>query len=231
MQLKSNSNKGNKGCTTIGLKLSSMIPESLHSCTNDICVDISNISATAKHIFDTNTGFKDVPMNEKTTEIGQDRTDFMSDVDSFDQDNITPCLDSTPSPTLLYAEGLETNGIKDAPITKMTTKNGLKLTTFMIDDDPTSHEDIILLSASHFDNGWSPILLIAACTEDIDIEDVPMTEKTTRKGQKQTTFLLENAPNDSNKITMSLILISTLFPCLLCPRPHVVSTPTSRMLP
>ena len=52
----------------------------------------------------------------------------MSDVDSFDQDNITPCFDCNPSPTLLFAEGLHDTGIKDAPLLKLTTMNGLKLT-------------------------------------------------------------------------------------------------------
>ena len=55
-------------------------------------------------------------------------TEFMSDVDSFDQDNITPCFDCNPSPTLLFAEGLHDTGIKDAPLLKLTTMNGLKLT-------------------------------------------------------------------------------------------------------
>ena len=68
--------------------------------------------------------------------------------------------------------------------------------------DPTSQDDTTLLSAAHFDNGWSPIPLITACTKDIGIEDVPMTEKNTRKGQKLTNFLLDNPFNDSNKFTM-----------------------------
>ena len=43
--------------------------------------------------------------------------------------------------------------------------------------------------------------LIVACPKDNGIEDFPMTEKTTRKGEKLTSFLLDNAPNDSSKIT------------------------------
>ena len=34
-----------------------------------------------------NTCFKDVPINAKTTEIGQEMAEFMSDVDSFDQES------------------------------------------------------------------------------------------------------------------------------------------------
>jgi hypothetical protein len=69
------------------------------------------------------------------------------------------------------------------------------------EDDHTSQDDTTLLSAALFNNGQSPIPLIAAFPKDIGIEDVLMTEKTTRKGQKLTNFLLDNAPNDSNKIT------------------------------
>ena len=43
--------------------------------------------------------------------------------------------------------------------------------------------------------------LTAACPKDIGTEDVLMTAKTIRKGQKLTNFLLDNIPNDSNKIT------------------------------
>ena len=125
----------------------------------------------------TNTGIKDVSMNEMTTEIRQKMTDFLSDFDSIDQDSNTSCFDSNPSLTLLFAEGLHDTGIKDAPLPEMTTKNGLKLTAFSMDDDPTSQDDITLLSVAHFNNVWSPIPLIAACTKDIGIEDVPMTEK------------------------------------------------------
>ena len=157
--------------------------------------------------------------------------DFMPDMDSFDQDRITPCFDSNPSPTLPFEEGQHESGIKDAPLPKMTTKNGPKLTAFLMVDDPTSQDDTTLLSAAHFDFGRSPIPLIAAIPKDIGIEDVLMTEKTTRKGKKLTNFLLENAPNDSNKFTMGLMLILTLFPCLLCPILHLVSTPTSGMSP
>ena len=69
-------------------------------------------------------------------------------------------------------------------------------------DDPTSQDDTTLLSAAHFENGWSPIPLIAAYPKDIGIEDVPMTGETTRKGPKLTNFLLDNALNDSNTVTM-----------------------------
>ena len=71
----------------------------------------------------------------------------------------------------------------------------------MREDDSTSQDDTTLLSDAHFDKGRSPIPLIAAFPNDIGIEDVLMTEKTARKGQKLTNFLLDNAPNDSNKIT------------------------------
>ena len=148
-----------------------------------------------------NTCFKDVPINEKNTEIGQEMADFMSDVDSFDQDSITPFFDSNPSPTLLFTEDLHDTGIKDAPLPKMTLKNGPKLTAFLMDDDPTSQDDTTLLSAAHFDYGRSPIPLIAVFPNDSESEDVPMTEESTRKGQKLTNFLLDNAPNDSNKNT------------------------------
>jgi hypothetical protein len=149
----------------------------------------------------TNTGIKDVSINEKNTEIGQELTEFMSSIDSSDQDRFTPCFDSNPPPTLPFEEGLHDTGIKDAPLPKRTTKNGPKVTAFFMVDDPTSQDDTTLLCAAHFDNGWSPILLIAACPEDIDIEEILMTEKTTRKGQKLTNFLLDNALNNSNKIT------------------------------
>jgi hypothetical protein len=150
----------------------------------------------------TNTGIKDVSINEKNTEIGQEMTEFMSSIDSFHQDRITPCFDSNPSPTLEFEEGLHDTGIKDAPLPKMTTTNGPKLTAFLMFDDPTSQDDTTLLSAAHFEKGWSPIPLIASCPKDIDIKNVPMTEETTRKGQKWTNLWLDNAPNDPNKITM-----------------------------
>ena len=150
----------------------------------------------------TNTGIKDVSTNAENTKIGQEMTEFMSSIDSFDQDRITPCFDSNPSPTLPFEEGRHESGIKEAPLPKRTTKNGPKLTAFLMVDDPTSQDDTTLLSAAHFDNGWSPIAQIAACTKDIGIEDVPMTEKNTRKGQKLTNFLLDNPFNDSNKFTM-----------------------------
>ena len=136
----------------------------------------------------TNTGIKDASINEKNTEIGQEMTEFMSSIDSFDQDRITPCFDSNPSPTLPFEEGIHETGIKDAPLPKMTTKNGPKLTAFLMVEDPTSQDDTTLLSAAHFNNGWSPIPLIAACPKDIGIEDVPMTGETTRKGQKLSFF-------------------------------------------
>jgi hypothetical protein len=149
----------------------------------------------------TNTGIKDVSINKKNTEIGQEMTEFMPSIDSCDQDRFTPCFNSNPSPTLPFEEGLHDTGIKDTSIPKTTTKNGPKVTAFLVVDDSTSQDDTTLLSAAHFDNGQAPIPLIAACLEDIDIEDFPMTEATTRKGQKLTNFLLDNAPNDSNKIT------------------------------
>ena len=62
----------------------------------------------------TNICIKDVPINDKNTEIGQEMTEFMSDADSFDQDRFTPCFDSTLALTLLLAEGLHDSGIKDA---------------------------------------------------------------------------------------------------------------------
>ena len=120
---------------------------------------------------------KDVSINEKTKEIGQEMTELLSSIDFFDQDSITPCYNSTPSPTLFLTEGLHDTGIKDAPLLKMTTKNGPKVTAFLMVEDPTSQDDTTLLSAAHFDNGRSPIPLITACTKDIGIEDVPMTEK------------------------------------------------------
>ena len=149
----------------------------------------------------TNTGIKDVSINEENTEIGQEMAEFMLDADSFDQDNITPCFDSNPSPTLPFAEVLHDTGINDASLPKTTTQNGPKLTAFLREDDHTSQDDTTLLTAAHFENVWSPIPLIAAFPKDIGIDDVLMTEKTTRKGQKLTNFLLDNAPNDSNKIT------------------------------
>ena len=76
-----------------------------------------------------------------------------------------------------------------------------------MDDDPTSQDDTTLLSAAHFNNVWSLMPLITACPKDIDIENVLKTEKTTGNGQKLTIFLLDNAPNDSNKITRFLMLI------------------------
>ena len=149
----------------------------------------------------TNTGIKDVPMNEKNTEIGQEMTEFMLSIDSFDQDRFTPCFDSNPSPTLPLEEGLHDTGIKETPLPKTTTKNGPKLTAFLMVEDPTSQDDTTLLSAAHFNNGQSPIPLILACTKDICIEDVPMTEEATKKGKKLTNFLLDIALNDSNKTT------------------------------
>ena len=93
------------------------------------------------------------------------------------------------------------NGIKDASSPKTITKNGPKLTAFLREVDPTSQDDTTLLSDAHFDKGRSLIPLIAAFPKDIGIADVLMTEKTTRNGQKLTNFLLDNAPNDSKKIT------------------------------
>jgi hypothetical protein len=150
----------------------------------------------------TNTCIMDVSINEVNTEIGQEMNEFMSSINSFDQDRFTPYFDSNPSPTLLFEEGVHDNGIKEAPLPKMTTNNGPKLTAFLREGDHTSQDDTTLLSAAHFNNGWSPIPLTAACPKDIGIKDVPMTGETTRKGQKLTNFLLDNALNDSNKITM-----------------------------
>jgi hypothetical protein len=116
-------------------------------------------------------------MNEMTTKIGLNMTDFMPDVDSFDQDNHIPCFDSTPSLTLPLAEGLNDTGIKDAATPKMTAKNGLNLTAFLMDDDPTSQDDITLLSIPHFNTVCSPIPLISAHPKNIGIEYVPMRKK------------------------------------------------------
>jgi hypothetical protein len=129
----------------------------------------------------TNTCFKEVPIDKKSTEIGQELTEFMSSIDSSDQDSITPHFDSNPSPTLPFAKDLHDTGIKDASSPKTTTKKGPKVTAFLREDVPISQDDTILLSAAHFDNGRAPIPLIAACPEDIDIEYVPMTEETTKK--------------------------------------------------
>ena len=78
-------------------------------------------------------------------------TEFMSSIDFFDQDRITPCFGSNPSPILPFEEGLHETGIKDAPLTKITTKNGPKLTAFLMEDDLTSQDDTTLLSDAHFD--------------------------------------------------------------------------------
>ena len=121
-------------------------------------------------------------MNEKHTEIGHEMTEFMSSIDSFDQDSITSCFDSNPSPTLPSEEGLHDTCTKDAPLPKMTTKNGSKLTASLIVAVSTSQDNTTLLSAAHFGYGQSPFPLFAACPKDIDIEDVPLTEETTRKG-------------------------------------------------
>ena len=127
--------------------------------------------------FGINNNIMNASMDRNASKNGQKMTDFLSDFDSIDQDSNTSCFDSNPSLTLLFAEGLHDTGIKDAPLPKMTTKNGLKLTAFSMDDDPTSQDDITLLYFAHFNNVWSPIPLITACTKDIGIEDVPMTEK------------------------------------------------------
>ena len=75
--------------------------------------------------------------------------EFMSNVGSFDQDNITLCFDSNPSPSSTFTEGLHDTGIKDAPLPKRTTQNGPKLTASLMDDDPTSQDDTTFLSAAH----------------------------------------------------------------------------------
>ena len=64
----------------------------------------------------TKTGIKDVSTNEENTEIGQEMNEFMSSIDSFDQDRFTPCFNSNPSPTLPFEEGIHDNGIKEAPL-------------------------------------------------------------------------------------------------------------------
>jgi hypothetical protein len=128
-------------------------------------------------------------------------TEFMSSIDSSDQDRFTPCFNSNLSPTLPFAKDLHDTGIKDASSPKTATKNGPKVTAFLREDDPTSQDDTTLLSDAHFDKGRSPIPLSAAFPKDNGIEDVLMTEETTRKGQKLTNFLLDIAPNHSNKIT------------------------------
>ena len=60
------------------------------------------------------TGIKDASIYEKNTEIGQEMTEFLSIIDSFDQERITPCFDSNLSPTLLFEEGIHDTGIKEA---------------------------------------------------------------------------------------------------------------------
>jgi hypothetical protein len=127
---------------------------------NPLSVALSPSLPTAAYF--TNTWFRDVPINEKNTEIGQEMTEFISSIDSFDQDSITPRFDSNPSLTLPFAKDLHDTGIKDASSPKTTTKNGPKVTAFLREDDPTSQDDTTLLSAAHFDNGQSPIPLIAA---------------------------------------------------------------------
>ena len=137
----------------------------------------------------TNTGIKDVSINEKNTEIGHELTEFMSSIDSFDQDRFTPCFDFNPSPTLPFEAGLHDTGIKDASSPKTTTKNGLKSTAFLREDYPTSQDDTTLLSDAHFDKGRSPIPLIAACPKNIGIGDVPIMEKNDQKGTDIDQFL------------------------------------------
>ena len=43
-----------------------------------------------------------------------------------------------PPHTLLLAVGLNNSSIKDAPMTEMTTKNGQKMTDYLIDEDPSN---------------------------------------------------------------------------------------------
>ena len=121
----------------------------------------------------TNMDIKDVSINEKTKEIGQEMNEFMYSIDSCNQDSITPCFNSNPSPTLPFEEGLHDTGIKDAPLHKMTTMNGLKLTAFLIDADLTSYDDTTFLSAAHFNNGWSPFPLIVAYPKTLALKMFP----------------------------------------------------------
>ena len=148
------------------------------------------------------TGVKDGSMTEKTSKIGQEMTEFKPDVDSFDQDDNTSGFDSTSPNTLQLAEGVHDTGIMEAFLPKTATKNGQKLTAFLMADDHTRQGDSTLLSVANFNTACSPIPLITGYPKNIDSAEVPMTEITTRKGQNLTNFLLDNAPIDCNKNTL-----------------------------
>ena len=141
-------------------------------------------------------------MTEKTSKIGQEMTKFMPVVDSFDQDDNTSGFDFTSPNTPQLAEGIHDTGIMEAFLPKTATKNGQKLTAFLMADDHTRQDDSTLLSGANFDTACSPIPLITGCPKDIDSAEVPMTEISTRKGQNLTIFLLDNAPIDCNKNTL-----------------------------
>ena len=53
-------------------------------------------------------------MTEKISKIGQEMTEFMPVVDSFDQDDNTSGFDSTSPNTLQLAEGIHDTGIMEA---------------------------------------------------------------------------------------------------------------------
>ena len=148
------------------------------------------------------TGVKDGSMTEKTSKIGQEMIKFMPDVDSFDQDDNTSGFSSTFPHTLQLAEGVHDTGIMEAFLPKTTTKNGQKLTAFLMADDHTRQDDSTLLSGANFNTACSPIPLITGCPKYINSAEVPMTEITTRKGQNLNNFLLDNAPIDCNKNTL-----------------------------
>ena len=148
------------------------------------------------------TGVKDGSMTEKKSKIGQEMTEFMPDVNSFDQDDNTPGFDSTFPNTLQLAEGVHDTGIMEAFLPKTATKNGQKLTAFLMADDHTRQDDSTLLSGENFNTVCSPIPLVTGCTKIIDSAEVLLTELTTRKGQNSTNLLLDNAPIDCNKNTL-----------------------------
>ena len=148
-------------------------------------------------------------------------TKFMLIVNSFDQDDNTSGFDSTSPNTLQLAEGVHDTGIMEAFLPKTTTKNGQKLTAFLMADDHTRQDDSTLLSVANFNTACSPIPLITGCPKNINSAEVPMTEITTRKGQNLTNFLLDNAPIDCNKNTL---FSDALFdPALLPSVPKVTS--------
>ena len=129
-------------------------------------------------------------------------TEFMPVVYSFEQDDNTSGFDSTSPNTLQLAEGVHDTGIMEAFSPKTTTKNGQKLTAFLMADDHTRQDDSTPLSGANFDTACSSIPLITGCPKNIDSAEVPMTEITTRKGQNLTNLLLDNAPIDCNKKTL-----------------------------